>query len=72
MPANIVKIFADKTNKPEAEVEKLWQDAKHIADDNGHKEDYSYIVGILKRMLNINESASFKEYLISKQVENLI
>lgn len=69
MPANIVKSFAEQTGKSEAEVEKLWKEAKKIAADNGHKEEYDYIVGILKKMLKLNESESFKEYLIQKQVE---
>ena len=63
MPANIVKSFADKTGKSIAEVEKLWNDAKEIASKNGHNEDYDYIVGILKKMLKLNEAKSFKDFL---------
>ena len=55
MPSNIIKSFADKTGKSESEVEKLWDKAKEIADESNHKEDYDYIVGILKKMLKLNE-----------------
>jgi hypothetical protein len=68
MPANIVKSFADKTGKSEAEVEKLWNKAKEIAADNGHKEDYEYITGILKKMLSINEHDTFKQLIIFNEV----
>jgi hypothetical protein len=67
MPSNIIKSFADKTGKTEKEVELLWDKAKEIAKEAGHEEDYDYIVGILKRMLKINEFDSFKEFL-AKQI----
>ena len=56
MPANIVKSFANKTGKSETEVETLWNKAKEQAKEQGHSEEYDYIVGILKRMLKLNES----------------
>jgi hypothetical protein len=69
MPSNIVKSFAKKTNKSEQEVEKLWNKSKQIAVDSGHKEDYEYIVGILKKMLKINES--FRDYLNFKNIPEI-
>ena len=67
MPSNIVKSFADKTGKSEAEVEKLWDKAKGIttkqypdvkeSDDNF----YALTTGILKRMLRVEESLMFTE-----------
>lgn len=70
MPANIVKSFAEQTGKSEAEVEKLWKEAKAVAAEAGHEEEYDYIVGILKKMLKLNEEVeSFREFLIQKQVE---
>ena len=68
MPSNIVKSFASTTGKTEKEVDDLWNKAKEIASDEGHAEEYDYIVGILKKMLKINES-SFKEF-ISKSLLN--
>jgi hypothetical protein len=38
------------------EVEALWDKAKDIAKENGREEDYAYIVGILKKMLKLEES----------------
>jgi len=63
MPNNIVKSFAKKSGKSVDEVEKLWSEAKSAAEKEGHKEDYNYIVGILKRMLSLNESMTFREFL---------
>jgi len=60
MPANIIKPFADKSGKSEEEVERLWKKAKQIAVDDGRAEEdenfYPYVVGILKKMLNIESS----------------
>ena len=53
MPASLVKSFATQTGKTVKAVEKLWAKAKELATEAGRKEDYAYIVGILKRMLKI-------------------
>jgi len=61
MPSNTVKSFADKTGKSVKEVEKLWNKAKAIVKDEypdvkeGDDKFYSIVVGILKKMLKINE-----------------
>ena len=54
--ANVVKSFAEKSGKTEAEVEKMWDEAKASAEKEGKAEDYAYITGILKKMLKIDES----------------
>lgn len=64
MPASIVTSFAQKTGKSEKEVEKLWDTAKEQAAEQGKKEDFQYITGILKKMLKIKESKA--EQLINK------
>ena len=57
MPANIIKSFADKSGKTEAEVEKLWDKAVKMAkEDPKVDDDYAYAVGILKKMLSIKEN----------------
>jgi hypothetical protein len=56
MPSPMIKKFADETGMPEKEVEALWDKAKDIAKENGREEDYAYIVGILKKMLKLEES----------------
>jgi len=72
MPANIVKSFADKTDKSIEEVETLWKKAKEIAKENGQEENYAFITGILKKMLKINETDSFKEFLIQNEVNKYV
>jgi len=61
MPAAVVKSFAQKSGKTVSAVEKLWQKAKAAAAKAGRKEDYAYIVGILKRMLRIESQAEGEE-----------
>lgn len=61
MPSSVVKSFADKTGKSEAEVEKLWDKAKKIADEKSDLEKnsdsyFAYVTGILKKMLSIKEN----------------
>lgn len=63
MPASIVTSFAEKTGKSVQEVEKLWDKAKEIAKEEGEPENYAYITGILKKMLKINESLTFRELI---------
>jgi hypothetical protein len=41
MPANVVRTPAE---------EKDWEKAKELAADQGHAEDYAYIMGIFKKM----------------------
>lgn len=67
MPNALVKKYADLTGKDVEVVEDLWDKAKSIAKAEGrHPKDdafYPYVVGILKRMLSINEDyMSFKEF----------
>lgn len=63
MPAKIIQSFADKSGKSEKEVENLWKKSKLIVKKEypDVKEDsdkfYEIIVGILKKMLKIDEEA---------------
>lgn len=66
MPSNVVKSFAQKTGKSEAEVDKLWNQAKAEADkkDDLEKDSdryYAYVTGILKKMLSIDENIMSKQ-----------
>jgi hypothetical protein len=62
MPANIVKTLADKSGESIERVEELWDKAKLIVkkEYNITKESdkfYALVVGILKKMLKINEES---------------
>jgi 2'-5' RNA ligase len=71
MPANIIASFATKSGKSKKEVEALWDTAKASADKQGHKEDYQYITGILKKMLKIEDRKleRFKNYIFEREQE---
>jgi hypothetical protein len=61
MPANIVKSFAEKSNMSVSQVEKLWDKAKGIVQDEyeikeSNDKFYPSVVGVLKKMLSIEES----------------
>jgi len=51
MPTPYVRKMAKKHHKTTAEVEKMWDDAKRSAEHAGHKDDYAYVTGVLKKML---------------------
>lgn len=58
MPNNIIKSFSDQANKTEDEVERLWKKAENIASEKFSKDDeefYPMVVGILKKMLGLDE-----------------
>lgn len=59
MPAAVVKSFAKKTGKSVADVEKLWDKAKESAKKQRDEDDPNFfrlVVGILKKMLKIEEN----------------
>lgn len=58
MPVPALKSLASKSDKSLAQVEKLWAKAKARAAEEGRKEDYAYIMGILKKMLGLGEDYS--------------
>jgi hypothetical protein len=75
MPNNIVKSFADKTNKSVDEIEKLWDKAKIQAKEQGKKESddtfYPYVTGILKKMLKLENKKilSYKNFLKEEKLK---
>jgi len=60
MPNSLIKSFAKKSGKTIPEVEKLWNKAQDMAKEKGLEDDnmYAYTVGILKKMLSIEEDFS--------------
>lgn len=51
MPANVVKSVSRKCDMSMDEVEKKWDEAKEAAADEGHKEEFDYIMSIFKNMV---------------------
>ena len=68
MPPPLVKSFADKSGKSEAEVEKLWETAKsqtkeqHPDVSEGSDRFYKITVGILKKMLGIKDNLLYPRH----------
>lgn len=60
MPTPLLKSFAKKAGVSLKKVEIYWDKAKDEAENMGKKDDYGYIVGILKNMLNLDESTESK------------
>jgi len=56
MPANIIKALARKAGVSVSSVEDKWNQAKAAAKKQGRGDDYQYIVGILKKMLKLENS----------------
>lgn len=64
MPNSLILKFSEETGRSVGEVERLWRKAKKIALGRyrpSHKNYYRYVVGILKRMLDVTNPSSLKE-----------
>lgn len=76
MPAPVVKSFAKKSGKSEAEVEKMWKEVKASLLSQGKSEKdenfYSLLVGIMKKNLKLEgmeeiENSLFNSFLREKE-----
>lgn len=56
MPNDVVKAMAKKSDKSVEKAEELWDKAKEQAAEQGHEEEYDYIMGIFKRMMGLDEA----------------
>ena len=75
MPSNIVKSFAKKTGKSEAEVEKLWDQAiaaakKQYPDKEGD-DLFPIVTDILKKMVGLKESTESFEDILKNEYDEL-
>lgn len=52
MPAPYIKKLSDKYDIPITELEKLWDEAKELAKDQDHENDWDYITTIFKKLFN--------------------
>lgn len=61
MPNNLIKSYAEKSGKPESEVEKMWDEVKKSVFSSDNYEDltderkYAIVNGIVKKNLGLNE-----------------
>ena len=76
MPASVIKSFAKKSGKSEAEVERIWKGVKKSVMDDGTSENspkfYEYAVGRLKNALKIEgmeeiEASLYSSFLREKE-----
>jgi hypothetical protein len=68
MPAPVLLKLAKRAGESPEEAERLWAKAKRLASEEGHTDDYDYIVGIVKRMLGLDEDLIESAGLISECV----
>lgn len=67
MPTPYLKKVAKETGIPLAQVEDKWHQAKQKAFEEGHRDEYGYIVYIFKNMIGLKEStfkSLFKSFII--------
>jgi hypothetical protein len=69
MPSPLIKSYAAKTKKSEAEVEAAWERAKKSAEgirrSTVKDKDYWRLVnGLLKKELGLNEAMTFSEFCL--------
>lgn len=50
MPTPLIESVAKKQGKSIEEIEGKWEEAKKAAEEQGHKEDWAYVVSIFKNM----------------------
>jgi hypothetical protein len=63
MPVAYIDKLVDQGKGSRADLEKKWDKAKKLAADQGHSEEYDYIVGIFKKMIGESHLKSFKQFI---------
>ena len=77
MPSAVVKSFAKKSDKSVKQVEKLWDEAQAIVKKQNpkikksSKKFYPLVVGILKKMLKLNENAMVFNILVENRINSI-
>lgn len=59
MPVNVVKNEED---------ERHWQKAKSLAEQQGHKDDWAYVMGIYQKMKGTQKQSSYDCYMFIKNL----
>jgi len=68
MPLPALKSLAKKSGTSLDRAEELWDKAKERAAEEGHKEDWPYVMGIVKKMLGLGESYSPEDAMLTTEV----
>lgn len=55
MPSPLVESVAKRQGKSVESMEKKWNEAKAAAAEQGHKEDWPYVVSIFKNMSGLKD-----------------
>jgi hypothetical protein len=65
LPAPVLQGLAKQAGITLAKAEEYWDKAKKLAKDQGHEDDYAYIVGIVKKMMGLTKESHVCEILDS-------
>lgn len=68
MPVPYLQKLAKEGHGTLPELEKKWAKAKRRAAEQGHKDDYAYITGILKKMLSIQSSLVRSSHIVQSGI----
>lgn len=60
MPTAYIKKLAAEGQGTVAELEKKWDEAKELAEKQGHKDDYAYVTSIFQKVAKIKASYTVK------------
>lgn len=71
MPASVIKSWSDKYNIPKSELENKWKEAKKQATEQGHRDDYDYVMGIFKKMTQKDRATESRKNLRNFIMENI-
>lgn len=72
MPTPYLKKLSEQKNIPLSKLEHNWEKAKEIAANEGHAQDWPYIVGILKRMIKASMEATSSSDVSAKEVPSSV
>lgn len=64
MPNALIKSFAKKSGKSVKELEKMWDALADAYDPKKYDDKYSFIVGVMKKNLKLDENSSFDKLVI--------
>ncbi len=70
MPNALIKSFAKKSGKSIKDLEKMWGALADAYDPKKYDDKYSFIVGVMKKNLKLDENSSF-DTLMMEEIKNL-